>query len=628
MISSRKKHIYFFLVLGSLASSLLQTPSHAAPLARYIIQQTGSTHSILQQEFKAQGIKVLHEYGEVFDGLAVEMTASQLSKVSSLIGIEKITRDTQVNISAVQTPTPSWGLDRVDQRLPVNTDPSSHNSYNYNLTGSGSTVYVVDTGIYLHNDIASRVAQVGYNAITGDDPDDWEDCHGHGTHVAGTAAGSQYGVAKASTIVGIKVLNCNGSGWSSDIIDGLDWILSNTNPNSKTRAVVNMSLGGGYNQAFNDAVDAMVTAGVTVVLAAGNSNASACNASPASAPLAITVGATTSDDSKAYYSNYGSCVDIQAPGSSITSAYISSPTSTATWSGTSMAAPHVAGAVAVYLQKNPIATPSQVETYLFGKATLNVISGLPSETTGRFLYLDPSEGYVPPAPRQVRGPGRGGGAPTPTPTPTVTTSAASGITQTAATLNGGATQSLTSPKFCISTTNPGQSFNGDTCTSAAATGTNAGYSAAVSDLTASTTYYIQLTGTYNGTRYYGAVLNFTTLVPTPTLTTSAASAIAQTTVTLNGSATQSLTSPKFCISTTNPGQSFNGDTCTSVAAGGNNAAYTANVTSLTTSTTYYFQLTGTYDGTRYSGSVLSFSTLAPAVVTPPSRTPRAPGRSR
>lgn len=622
------KRVLFFAVLSIFTASLLQTPSQAATLSRYIIQFNPAAQSVMQSQINARGIRILHTYDEVFKGVAVEMDSLQLSEIARTPGVEKITKDTLMQISAQQTPTPSWGLDRVDQRLTVGSDSSSANSFSYNLTGAGSTVYVVDTGIYLHNDIAPRVAQVGFNAVSGEDPNDWEDCHGHGTHVAGTAAGTQYGIAKGATIVAVRVLNCYGSGWSSDIVAGLNWIISSNNPNNKTRAVVNMSLGGGFNQSFNDGVAAIVAAGVTVVVAAGNSDDDACDYSPASTPSAITVGATTSSDSKSYFSNYGSCVDIQAPGSSITSAYFSSPTASATWSGTSMASPHVAGAAAVYLQKNPQATPAQVETYLYSKATLNVISGLPAQTTGRFLFVDPTEGQVIPAPRTGKSPGGRAPAPAPAPTPTLTTSAASSIAQTTATLNGGATLSLTSPKFCISTTNPGQSFNGDTCTSEVAGGSNSAYVVAVTSLSASTTYYFQLTGTYSGTRYYGAVLNFTTLVPTPTVTTSAASAIAQTIATLNGGATQSLTSPKFCISTTNPGQSFDGDTCTSVVAGGNNSAYAANVTSLTASTTYYFQLTGTYSGTRYSGSVLSFSTLAPAVVTPPSRTPRAPGRSR
>ena len=511
MIRVKNNKVLFFAVLSIFSASLLQTPSQAATLSRYIIQFNPAAQSVMQSQISARGIRILHTYDDVFKGVAVEMDPLQLSEISNIYGVTKVTKDAQVQVFAKQTPTPSWGLDRVDQRLTVGSDSSSADSFSYNLTGAGSTVYVVDTGIYLHNDIAPRVTQVGYNAISGEDPDDWVDCHGHGTHVAGTAAGTQYGIAKGAAIVAVRVLNCGGSGMYSEVIAGLDWIISSSNPNNKTRAVANMSLGGGYYAPLNTAIASVVAAGVTVVVAAGNWDDDACSYSPASAPLAITVGSTTNQDSKSSFSNHGSCVDIQAPGSSITSAHYSSPTASATWSGTSMAAPHVAGAVAVYLQKNPQATPAQVETYLYSKATLNVISGLPAQTTGRLLFVDPTEGQVPPTPRQGKSPG--GRAPAPAPTPTLATSAATSIAQTTATLNGSATLSLTSPKFCLSTTNPGQSFNGETCTSVAASGTYSGYSAALTNLTASTTYYFQFTGTDNGTRYSGSVLSFSTLAP-------------------------------------------------------------------------------------------------------------------
>jgi subtilisin family serine protease len=358
MSKINRTRVLFFAVLSIFTASLLQTPSQAATLSRYIIQFNPAAQSVMQSQINARGIRILHTYDEVFKGVAVEMDSLQLSEIARTPGVAKITKDTLMQISAQQTPTPSWGLDRVDQRLTVGSDSSSANSFSYNLTGAGSTVYVVDTGIYLHNDIAPRVAQVGYNAVSGEDPTDWEDCHGHGTHVAGTAAGTQYGIAKGATIVAVRVLNCYGSGWSSDIVNGLDWIISNSNPNNKTRAVVNMSLGGGFNQSFNDGVAAIVAAGVTVVVAAGNSDDDACDYSPASTPSAITVGATTNQDSKSYFSNYGSCVDIQAPGSAITSAYFSSPTASATWSGTSMASPHVAALAALIIQRNTAAAGS------------------------------------------------------------------------------------------------------------------------------------------------------------------------------------------------------------------------------------------------------------------------------
>ncbi|MFZ4486950.1 MAG: S8 family serine peptidase [Candidatus Nanopelagicales bacterium] len=273
----------------------------------------------------------------------------------------------------------TWGLDRIDQltsALDQLFTPAG--------TGTGVTAYIVDTGVYTaHTEFTGRTS-TGRNTTVTPADSDTTDCQGHGTHVAGTVAGTIYGVAKSATVVPVKVLDCSGSGTTSGVIAGLDWIIGNHA--AGVPAVANMSLGGGKSTALNTAVANLVADGVTVVVAAGNETQDACNVSPASEPTAITVGATTSSDALAYYSNYGSCVDILAPGSSITSAGISSTTATAVMSGTSMASPHTAGAAAVYVGLNTSATPAQVVAALTSAATANVISGV-SGSPNKLLYV-------------------------------------------------------------------------------------------------------------------------------------------------------------------------------------------------------------------------------------------------
>ncbi len=256
-----------------------------------------------------------------------------------------------------------WGLDRIDQRsLPLNT------TFTPAGTGAGVRAYVIDTGIYASNDFSTRLT-TGYDFV--DNDTDATDCHGHGTHVAGTVAGTAYGVAKQATLVPVRVLSCTGSGYTSDVIAGINWAISDHQAHPGP-AVANMSLGGSADKSTDDAVAAAVAAGITMVVAAGNSNADACTASPARETTAITVGAIDSSDARASFSNYGTCVDIFAPGVSITSDGISSPTSTATMSGTSMASPHTAGTVAVYLGLHPTDTPAQVVTSLKASASTGV----------------------------------------------------------------------------------------------------------------------------------------------------------------------------------------------------------------------------------------------------------------
>ncbi len=281
--------------------------------------------------------------------------------------------DRELRLTVTQNNPPSWGLDRIDQ-----SDLPLDNAYTYEYDGSGVNIYIIDTGLRIsHNDFGGRARYVsgGTNGdFVGDGRGNAEDCHGHGTHVGGTAAGSGYGVAKNANLWALRVLNCEGSGSTSGVIAAVDWVTgSHQDP-----AVANMSLGGSSSSSLNNAVANSVAAGVPYAVSAGNGNAfgtpqNACNQSPAGTASAITVGATESDDDEASFSNYGSCVDILAPGVSITSAWNTGNNATAVLSGTSMASPHVAGAAALVLQTNPSYSPSQVVDALTDNASSGTI---------------------------------------------------------------------------------------------------------------------------------------------------------------------------------------------------------------------------------------------------------------
>jgi len=256
----------------------------------------------------------------------------------------------------------------------------------------GVTVAVLDTGLDMnHPEFRGRIAP-GYDYVN-NDPDPSDD-NGHGTHVAGTVGGKTYGVAQNVALVAVRVLGCSGSGSTSGVIAGIDWVTQNHAP----KAVANMSLGGGFSSTLNAAVTGSVKAGVTYAVAAGNSNADACNSSPSSAAAALTVGATTSSDAKASFSNWGKCVDLNAPGVSITSSWNTSDVALASASGTSMASPHVAGAAALYLSGHPGSTPAEVESALKAAATTNHVTGLPNDTPNLLLYTHFDAGSTPPPP--------------------------------------------------------------------------------------------------------------------------------------------------------------------------------------------------------------------------------------
>ncbi|ENA2458719.1 S8 family peptidase [Acinetobacter baumannii] len=351
---------------------------------QYIVilnKDAGPSKDFAQNIAKQHAGKVLQSYDTVLKGFAIYLpdTAGTafieaMKKNPQVLSVES---DTIVNIDATTQSNPDWGLDRIDQKaLPLNS------AYSYLQTGSGTTAYIVDTGILSsHQEFSGRVLS-GYTAIS--DGNGTTDCNGHGTHVAGTVGGTTYGVAKNVNLVPIRFLGCDGSGASSNVIAGLDWILKN----GKKPAVVNMSLGGATSSSLDSAVENLYNNGYVMVVAAGNSNTDACTSSPARVSKAITVAATDNTDTRASYSNYGSCVDIFAPGSQINSSWIGSNTATKILNGTSMATPHVAGVVAEMLQSTPTASPQTISTNLLNQASSNVVKN-PSGSPNRLLYKSP-----------------------------------------------------------------------------------------------------------------------------------------------------------------------------------------------------------------------------------------------
>lgn len=361
-------------VLGSSEAKGIIKNQYIVILNKYV----GSSNEFAQGIAKQHGGKVLQTYDAVLKGFAIYLPdvagtafVEAMKKNPKVVSVEN---DTIMKVDATTQSNPDWGLDRIDQKnLPLDS------AYSYLQTGSGTTAYIVDTGILsTHQQFSGRVLS-GYTAIS--DGNGTSDCHGHGTHVAGTVGGSTYGVAKNVSLVPIRILGCDGSGASSNVIAGLDWILKN----GKKPAVVNMSLGGEANASLDSAVENLFNNGYVMVVAAGNSNTDACSSSPARVSKAITVAATDSTDTRASYSNYGSCVDIFAPGSQINSSWIGSNTATKVLNGTSMATPHVVGVVAEMLQSTPTATPQTISNNLLNQASNNVVKN-PSGSPNRLLY--------------------------------------------------------------------------------------------------------------------------------------------------------------------------------------------------------------------------------------------------
>ena len=323
--------------------------------------------------FKHNG-QVERTWSHALKGMVMRMSPAQAEALAKNPRVALVEEDGVIELDATQSPA-TWGLDRIDQQnLPLN------NSYVYNKSGSGVTAYVIDTGIRItHSEFGGR-ASSGFTAIN--DGNGTNDCNGHGTHVAGTIGSATWGVAKAVALKAVRVLDCSGSGTTSGVISGVNWVTANrTLP-----AVANMSLGGGASSALDTAVTNSINSGITYAIAAGNSNANACTTSPARVASALTVGATSTNDARASFSNYGTCLDLFAPGVSITSTWYASNTATNTLSGTSMAAPHVAGAAALYLSSLPGKTPSEVATALNGNATANKVTSPGTGSPNRLLY--------------------------------------------------------------------------------------------------------------------------------------------------------------------------------------------------------------------------------------------------
>ncbi|MGH3310157.1 MAG: S8 family peptidase [Streptomyces sp.] len=342
-------------------------------------ESTKSNKSVAGELTRSNNGRLSHVFRTALNGFSAKMTQAQAQRLATDSRVDYVEQDSKVKVNATQN-NATWGLDRIDQRdLPLS------GTYTYNSTASNVHMYVIDTGLRTsHNEFGGR-ASIGTDTVG--DGQNGNDCHGHGTHVAGTTAGSTYGVAKGASVVGVRVLNCEGSGTNSGVIAGVDWVTSN----AVKPAVANMSLGGGANTSLDDAVRNSITSGVTYSIAAGNGNflgipQNACNSSPARVTEAITVGATDSTDRRASFSNYGTCLDLFAPGVSITSAWKDSDTATNTISGTSMAAPHTAGAAALHLAANPSATPAQVRDALVNGATNGKVQDPKSGSPNKLLY--------------------------------------------------------------------------------------------------------------------------------------------------------------------------------------------------------------------------------------------------
>lgn len=380
-------------ILGLKGGQISVAPDPAAGEARYVVRYDRATDAAGETaSLQVRGIRVGRTFSHAFKGAVVVATPEKAAELSATPGVAGIEQDNPVKLETTQDGAP-WGLDRTDQRtLPLS------GTYSPTSGGSGVALYVIDTGILAtHQDFGGRV-QAGFNAVGvgsngTNDGKGTSDCNGHGTHVAGIAAGNTYGMAKSATLVPVRALACDGTGWTSDVIAGLDWMVNQHQPGQP--AVANLSIGGPPDSGLDAAVQGAIDNGITVTVAAGNSSTDACTRSPARVPAALTVAASDISDRQASFSNFGTCVDLSAPGVQITSDWNTSPTATAVLSGTSMAAPHATGAAAMLLSQHPGWSPARVSTTMRSSATTGIITSPGPGTPNRLLYAGPADSNGP-----------------------------------------------------------------------------------------------------------------------------------------------------------------------------------------------------------------------------------------
>lgn len=380
------------LVLALLVAFATAAPSASAstdagPRHTYIVvlKDGGNSASVASDHARRYGAQVQFVYSYALQGYAASIADSMVSAVRSDPSVDYVQLNNVFRVSSVDTTQPnppSWGLDRIDQ---VNRPLDQ--SYSYTNTGAGVTAYIIDTGIDLTNSEFAGRGTAGFDAIT---PGGGAiDCHGHGTHVAGTTGGTTFGVAKGVSLVAVRVLNCAGSGTTAQVVAGIDWVTGDHDPGEP--AVANMSLGGSADNVLDTAVRNSIADGVSYAIAAGNGDffgnpIDACTVSPARVTQAMTIGASDKKDRAASFSNFGNCIDWFGPGVDITSAWLGHTTNTI--SGTSMATPHTTGVSALFLQTHPTATPKQVRNNLFGLTTKNKIAGTPQTPNNDLLFTN------------------------------------------------------------------------------------------------------------------------------------------------------------------------------------------------------------------------------------------------